>query len=359
MREIEKSIGIDIGKRKCVTCLVDAGGNILEESGYRNTLGGIREFAARVTAEYGPCRAVCESTGSHWTKTADVFEDAGMPLELANPLKTKAIAWTSIKNDTVDARTLAHLLRAGLVAGCHIGSAKTRGTKQVIRYQMSMVQSRTAVINFLHALTDRYDIDPKNGGNTIWREKTLKYLEGIHLKDPSDQFVLDQCISRIRYYNGQIRKLDAEITRYVKSNYMAKLLLSITGIDVFAAALLSSEIDGIARFRNPKKLVSWAGMCPTLHQSGDTSYHGRMKKDSNRKVNWIMIQCAHVTAMHDDRMKSYYERIKKRQRPSVAITHVANKMLIIIWHMLTRSELYRERNENLYRSKIKKVMAIQ
>ena len=47
-----------------------------------------REFAERVTAEYGPCKAVCESTGSHWTKTADVFEDAGIPLELANPLKT-------------------------------------------------------------------------------------------------------------------------------------------------------------------------------------------------------------------------------------------------------------------------------
>ena len=66
-------------------------------------------------------------------------------------------------------------------------------------------------------------------------------------------------------------------------------------------ALLSAEIDDITRFGNPKKLVSWAGMCPTLHQSGGTSYHGRMKKDSNRKVNWIMIQCAHVAAMHDDR----------------------------------------------------------
>ena len=134
VREIEKSIGIDIGKRKCVTCIMDADGNMLEESGYRNTLGGIREFAERVTAEYGPCKAVCESTGSHWTKTADVFEDAGIPLELANPLKTRAIAWASIKNDTVDARTLAHLLRVGLVAGCHIGSAKTRGMKQIIRY---------------------------------------------------------------------------------------------------------------------------------------------------------------------------------------------------------------------------------
>ena len=70
-----------------------------------------------------------------------------------------------------------------------------------------------------------------------------------------------------------------------------------------------------------------------------------------------MIQYAHVAVMHDDRMKAHYGRLKKRNRPSVAITHVANKMLTIIWHMLTRNELYRGRNENLYRAKIKKVMA--
>ena len=45
-----------------------------------------------------------------------------------------------------------------------------------------------------------------------------------------------------------------------------------------------------------------------------------------------MIQYAHVAVMHDDRMKAHYGRLKKRNRPSVAITHVANKMLTIIWH---------------------------
>ena len=152
-------------------------GTVLEKSWYHNTSDGAYEFAIRVKAEYGPCKAVCESTGSHWIKTADAFEKAGIPLKLANPLKTKAIAWASIKNDTVDARTLAHLSRADLVASCHIGSAKTRGIRQILRYEMSMVQGRTAVINFMHTLTDKYDIDPKDGGSTIWREKTLKYIE--------------------------------------------------------------------------------------------------------------------------------------------------------------------------------------
>ncbi len=56
------------------------------------------------------------------------------------------------------------------------------------------------------------------------------------------------------------------------------------GIDVFAAVLLAAEIDDIRRFDDPK-FVSWAGMCPTLYQSDDTSRHGRMKTDSNL-VGW-------------------------------------------------------------------------
>ena len=85
---------------------MNADGDILEESGYDNTSDDARKFARRVKAKYGPCKAVCESTGNHWIKTADAFESAGIPLMLGNPFKIKAIAWSSVKTDTVDARTL-------------------------------------------------------------------------------------------------------------------------------------------------------------------------------------------------------------------------------------------------------------
>ena len=337
---------------------MSADGDILEESGYGNTSDDARKFARRVKAKYGPCKAVCESTGNHWIKTADVFESAGIPLMLANPFKIKAIAWASVKTDTADARTLAHLLRTGMAPACYIGSTESRGIKQVIRYEIREVQKRTNSINYLHSLTDKHDVDPTKGGSSIWCEKALKYIEGMRLKDPFDQIVLKECVSEIRQYNERIKNPEVEITRYVKSNPSARLLLSMTGIGVFAAALLSAEIDDITRFDSPKKLVSWAGACPTVHQSGDTLYHGRIKKDANRKVNWIIIQCAHVAVRYDDRMKEYYERLKKRHRSPVAITHVANKMLTIIWHMLTKKELYQGRKEKLYRSKIRKIMAV-
>ena len=79
--------------------------------------------------------------------------------------------------------------------------------------------------------------------------------------------------------------LEKKIAGHASASEDASILMSMTGIDYYAAMLLASEIDGIGRFASPRKLVSWTGMCPTIHQSGNTMYHGRMKKDSNRKVN--------------------------------------------------------------------------
>ena len=92
--------------------------------------------------------------------------------------------------------------------------------------------------------------------------------------DPSDRFVLERCISRIRHINSEIEKSRSEIARFVKGNRYAKLLLSMTGINMLSAALLAAEIDDISRFEGPEQLIARAGMRPRLHQSGDVGYRG-------------------------------------------------------------------------------------
>ena len=185
---------------------MDSDGKILEESSYDNRHDEATKFAKDAKAKYVECQAVCESTGNHWIKTADALEKVGIPLELANPVKTKAIVWASIKNDKVDAKTLAHLLRSDLVASCYIGDSESRGKKQLIRHAIRLVHDQTRVINSLHPLTDKYDVDPKNGGSSVWREKALSYLDGMRLEDPSDQFVMERCVSQIRSLNVEIAR---------------------------------------------------------------------------------------------------------------------------------------------------------
>jgi transposase len=89
-----------------------------------------------------------------WLKTYQAFEKYNIGLKLANPMKTKAIAEAKIKTDTIDARTLAHLLRSDLVAECYIASREIRED----RLRINLVQDRTKVMNRVHSLLDKYDV---------------------------------------------------------------------------------------------------------------------------------------------------------------------------------------------------------
>lgn len=124
-----KNITVDIGKKKCVVCIMDENGTILDETSFDNTLNDASLFAEQTMQRYQKCQAVCESTGNLWIKTHDSFEKHGIPVKLANPLKTRAIAEATIKTDKIDARTLAHFLRSNMVCECYIAPPQTRSDK--------------------------------------------------------------------------------------------------------------------------------------------------------------------------------------------------------------------------------------
>ena len=86
-----------------------ADGTVLEEFSYGNRSDEVLKTAKRCKAKYGQCQAVCESTGNLWIRTADAFEKAGVPLQLANTYQTKVISSAKVKNDTVDARIVFRL----------------------------------------------------------------------------------------------------------------------------------------------------------------------------------------------------------------------------------------------------------
>ena len=195
----------------------------------------------------------------------------------------------------------------------------------------------------------------------MYSKKAIILLSQTNLERPNDNMILKNCARRIAHITEEITNVETEIDKQAAVNDDARLLMSMTGLGVFGSMLVASEIGDISRFKTPEQLVSWAGMCPTVYQSGDKTYHGHMKKASNRRVNWVVIQAANVAVRHDDRLRIFYEKCKKRHggKHVIAITHVANKMLRIIWKMLTLKEPYESRNAQLYGKKMKRMDNIQ
>ena len=89
-----------------------------------------------------------------------------------------------------------------------------------------------------------------------------------------------------------------------------------------------------------------------MYQSGDGVRHGRMKKDVDGRLTWVMMNAAMVAHQHDPHLSAFYESHLKRHPPLVARSHLANKMATYIYHMLTNEEPYRFRNEQTYQAKL-------
>ncbi len=357
------SIGIDISKKKCDYCVIDGRGKVRERGQYPNTPKGARQCAKDLLARYGKtgtCRAACEATANMWIVTIDEFERAGIEIKLANAYNLAIVSKTAKKTDKVDAEKIANVLRMGMIPECHVPPAHVRGIRNMVRQHVRLTQARTRVVNQIHNLLDAHG-EAVHATN-VYSQKALAYLDALRLGNEQDEFVLRQCTRRLRHYTSEITEVDGRLEAEAARNEDAKLLASMTGVGIYTAILLAAEIDDITRFEGPKNLISWAGLCPTVKQSGKKMKIGRMKKvGTDSLVNWAMCEAASVAVKYDDRMKAVYESARKRHagKHVLAIVVVANKMVGIMWHLLTTGTPYESRNEALYSRKLARLKSVE
>jgi transposase len=115
--------------------------------------------------------------------------------------------------------------------------------------------------NKVYSLLDKYDY--KTELTDIFGRAGMSWLKGIEL-DPIDRIIMDTILSSIDILDTQISIISRQISRYAWESEDVKLILSITGIDVFSAMLITVEIVDIRRFSTPWKLVSYAGLAPSI-----------------------------------------------------------------------------------------------
>lgn len=339
-------VGVDVGKSKCRAAMVSQEGKITREFDFQNDSEGISRLASMLSMDD---RVVMESTGAYWLNLYNHLDELHIPVVLANPLQTKAIAHGRIKSDKVDARILAHLLRSDLIPQCYVPPKEMREIRSLVRHRLSIVKLRTMTKNKVHALVDKNGL--KHEFSDLFGKAGMQWLKSLELSG-IDRLMLDNYLMHLESLNVQIERVDAEITARATLDEDVRLLLSLTGVGVYTALLIKSEIGAIDRFPNYKKLISWAGLAPSLHQSGNVEYHGNITRQGSRMLRWIMVESARVASVHDARLGVFYERVKQRRGDQKAVVALACKMLKIIWFMLTEREPYESRNEKGYSKKL-------
>jgi transposase len=345
-------IGIDIDKKMCHGCIKDRDGDILRELKFPNNSYGTDKLLEVI--EGREVKAVIESTGNMWLRLYLSLEEAGVDVVLANPKKTKAIAEAKLKNDKVDARTLADLLRANLIAACYVPPEPIRELRNLVRHRINLARDMTRVKNRIQAILDKYELEFK--GTDIFGVGGMKWLRSI-LGELSevDQLIFDAELRHIETLMRLIEEVEARIAKESVESEDVKLLMGIPGVDYYIALLFTSEIGDYSRFSNANKLISWLGLAPRVRQSGDTSYNGRITKEGSPRVRWALVQAARSAVKWDDHFRTKYQRIKERRGDGKAIVAIAREIAVAMYYMLNRKEDYRFSSEAFKTKKLKKL----
>ncbi|MCL2868960.1 MAG: IS110 family transposase [Candidatus Bathyarchaeota archaeon] len=342
-------VGVDVGKTRCRAALMNQKGTIEKEFFFENTPNGIQQLTSLLSSED---QVVMESTANMWLPLYEAIDNKHIKVVLANPMKTKAIASARVKTDKVDAKILAHLLRADLVAESYVPPKQLRDIRALVRHRLSLTKIRTMVKNKVHALTDKYGYRCEY--SDMFGVSGLKWLKSLEM-NKLDSLVLENHLLHIESVNLQIKRTDEAILESAVEDEDVRLLLSLPGVDVRTALLLKSEIGRIDRFLDYKHLVSWAGLAPRVHQSGNVLWNGGITKCGSSILRWAMIEAAHTAVRCDERFCEFYGRVKARRGGSKAVVAVANRMLKVVWVMLVRREVYSGVNQRLYEEKLNRV----
>jgi transposase len=290
-------------------------------------------------------KVVLEATGN-WYWLADLLEEANLTHILAHPYKTRIIAESKIKTDSISSFTLAQLLRAGLIPQSYLASKKVRSLREELRYRISLVKIRSSLKCRIHSLLDREGINTSHYSD-LFGKKGLAFLKSLSLGYPLSQ-TLKGYINLIEELTSLIEEIQASIKLTIKENSLASLLLTIPGIGFFTTYLILCEVVDINRFLTPKKLASYIGIVPSIHQSGSFSHTGKITKQGNKYLRWALIEASQKAIIKDPYLKAIYDKISYKKGKQKAKVAIANKLAHIIWGVLKYKQPYRLKKKLIY-----------
>ena len=276
-------IGIDLGKRKAVVVKKDRLGKVTGKVTLAVTEAALEKYFSKQDAK---SKVVGKATGN-WMYLYETIEKHGAEVVLAHPLKTRAIAEARIKTDTIDATTLAELLRLDGIAKAYIPPREVRDARELLRYRASVVSLRTGLKNKVHAVLTKNGIECSF--SNVLGKKSREWLKTLAVRDCYRR-ELDGYIRLAEVLTTLIQEITMTIKELVSTNAQAQLLMTVPGVSYYSALLILSEIGQIERFPSAKHLCSYAGLVPSVYSSGSKSFHGRITKQGSRWLRWICVE---------------------------------------------------------------------
>ncbi|MFQ5944522.1 MAG: IS110 family transposase [Anaerolineales bacterium] len=328
----QRFLALDLHKRY----LVVGGVNFRQEIVLKPRRLSLAKWPAWAEANLLPTDAVVlEATTNAW-EIYDQVEPLVGKAVVAHPPMVKWIAEARVKTDRHDVLRLAHLLAADLIPEIWVPPVEVRELRSLMAHRRRLVQMGTRARNRLHSLLHRFNLKPPAG--KIFAQKHRGWWQELDLS-PTQLMRIRHDLATIDHIEQQLEEIDEELSRLSTSEPWADqvpYLLQLPGFGLIVTLTVLAAIGEISRFSHPKKLVGYAGLGASIHDSGDQHRTGRITKRGRKELRWVLVEAAWRAADTHPYWKAQFERLERRLGSKKTAVALARKLLVAVWYVLTQ-----------------------
>ena len=383
-------VGIDIGKNHHEASIVSPEGKQIGRSlRFATTHKGADSLMSFIFKNIGnsPCVFGMEATGHYWYPIYSFLKAKGYTICVINPIQSDSLRKMYIrqtKNDSIDSFLIAEVIRFGQFGTTSMADENILAMRQLCRYRDSVISSRTEIKLRIGAIMEQIFPEYEKQFSSLWVSTSMGILEkyltpenienapidelfeiikdkshnrltkakaisikeaaadtfGIKIAQDAFSFQLKQLIDRMNFLDKQIEALDCQILEYYEK--FDCYLHTIPGIGMIAAATILAEIGDINRFKSSSALVAFAGIDPTVRQSGEfSSTHNHMSKRGSPYLRHAIFLAATTCSFHNSPLNAYYKKKREQGKHHLTATGaVARKLTTVIYAVLRDGKPY-------------------
>ena len=382
--------GIDVAKDTHACLIADSDGVVLQGPlAIQNNRIGFDGFFGTLIAcseDLSMIKVGLEATGHYSDNLLEFLITKGLATTVINPLHTslyrKSLSFRKTKTDRVDAHSIVTMLRTENLKPYSPSSYHVRELKSLTRYRFSLVQDRArlkssyarlCVILFpeleklvpsLHMasvyallsecpnagaiagchLTRLTNLLASASKGHYGKDKAVEIREAARTSIGSYSEVksleLQQTIQLIRMMDNQVEQVEEKINPIVDS--LESPIMSVPGISYRMAAIIIAETENLANFSSAEKVLAFAGLEPSVYQSGQlTSTHSKMVKRGSKYLRYALFNAAKYVCHWDPHFKAYLAKKRGEGKAyNIAVSHAAKKLTRVIFHLVKTNQLF-------------------
>ncbi len=335
-------VGIDIGKRTHVATIIDHSGAVIGRAfSFANTTIGANLLLERIIAvnpEHLPIVFGLEATGHYWLALYSFLTGKGYPVSVINPYQSDAfrkVHLSTTKTDKEDSFLIADLMRFGSFQETKMAGEQMVSLRNLESFESITTRKLTNVITKLSK--GRFK---KEKAEEIKQKASVSF--GVDFALDSFKLELSLLLKQLDFLTAQIAVVESEIGQSMET--IPTTLKTLPGVDTILAAAIISEIGDITRFQTSAQLVSFAGINPTVHQSGQfTGNKNHMSKKGSPYLRLALWRASVTSVRFNPILKTYYEqKIKEGKNHMTVIGAVSRKLTGIIFAMMRDNKKFDE-----------------